>query len=336
MMELRQASNGQIPVIGALRGLAALSVALFHIINSPTGFETNEAVRRFVVHGAHGVQVFFVISGFVIPLSLMRKGYQWGDFGRFMWKRSIRLEPTYLVVIALGVLWIPIRSFLLGEEMRPFPTSSEVFLNVFYLIPFTGGEWINAVFWTLGIELQFYLLCAFIFGMKRSNLTDIGMYALPLLSVLLADQTTGMFVFHWLDFFIAGGFIAMYLEGRIASEKLGILLILCQFSATINHGYFLAAILTVTSLIILFMPNRRGGNALQFLGDQSYSLYLIHPLVGTTFVNGAMRFFEFNEPWVHWSIVIGATVASVCSAQLLYKWIEGPTMRWSKSVRLKS
>jgi len=335
-MELRQANNGQIPVIGALRGVAALSVALFHIINSPTGFETDEAVRRIVVSGAHGVQVFFVISGLVIPLSLMRKGYQWGDFGRFMVKRSIRLEPTYLVVIALGVLWIPIRSFLLGEEMLAFPTASEVFLNVFYLIPFTGGEWINAVFWTLGIELQFYLLCAFVFGMKRSRLTDIGMYALPLLSILLAGQATEMFVFRWLDFFIAGGFIAMYLEGRIVTEKLGILLILCQFSATINHGYLLAAILTVTSLIILFMPNRRGGTALQFLGNQSYSLYLLHPLVGTTLVNGAMRFLEFDEPWIHWSIVIASTIVSICSAQVLYKWIESPTMRWSKAVRLKS
>ena len=53
-MELEQSNKGQIPVIGALRGVAALAVALFHIINSPTGFETNEAVRRVVVNGAHG------------------------------------------------------------------------------------------------------------------------------------------------------------------------------------------------------------------------------------------------------------------------------------------
>ena len=334
-MELEQSNKGQIPVIGALRGVAALAVALFHIINSPTGFETNEAVRRVVVNGAHGVQIFFVISGLVIPLSLMRKGYAWGDFGRFMWKRSIRLEPTYLSVIFLGILWIPLRSILLREEMLPFPAVSEIFLNVFYLVPFSGGEWINTVFWTLGIELQFYLLCAFIFGLKRSRFTDAGMYALPLLSVFLAGQSSNMFVLYWLDFFIAGGFIAMYLMKRVSLEKMGLLLILCQLSATFNHGYHMATILTATSLIILFMPNRNGGNALQFLGNQSYSLYLIHPLVGTTFVNGAMRFFEFENQWIHWLIVISAALVSIGAAQVLFKWIEAPTMRWSKSVRLK-
>ena len=121
------------------------------------------------------------------------------------------------------------------------------------------------------------------------------MYALPLLSVFLAGQSSNMFVLYWLDFFIAGGFIAMYLMKRVSLEKMGLLLILCQLSATFNHGYHMATILTATSLIILFMPNRNGGNALQFLGNQSYSLYLIHPLVGTTFVNGCHAIFRIRE-----------------------------------------
>ena len=125
--------------------------------------------------------------------------------------------------------------------MLPFPAVSEIFLNVFYLVPFSGGEWINTVFWTLGIELQFYLLCAFIFGLKRSRFTDAGMYALPLLSVFLAGQSSNMFVLYWLDFFIAGGFIAMYHHEASITGKDGVVAhsvsIVGHIQSRISYGH---------------------------------------------------------------------------------------------------
>ena len=122
------------------------------------------------------------------------------------------------------------------------------------------------------------------------------MYALPLLSVFLAGQSSNMFVLYWLDFFIAGGFIAMYLMKRVSLEKMGLLLILCQLSATFNHGYHMATILTATSLIILFIAEpEMEGMLFSFSETNRIRCTSFTPLVGTTFVNGAMRFFRIRE-----------------------------------------
>lgn len=334
MHEANQA--GHIPVIGALRGGAALAVALFHIVNTPTGFETNQLVREIFVKGAHGVQVFFVISGLVIPLSLMRKDFVARDFGRFMLKRSIRLEPTYLMVILVGLLWIPMRAWLTGGDAVEYPEWPELLLNVTYLAPFVGVEWINPVFWTLGIELQFYLLCALLFSI-RFNQKLVGiLWVYPLVSVILKPVASDMFLTSWLDFFMVGGLLALFFQGRLSESMLGGLLIACFVTAIWNHGYFLASILIVTALIILFLSGQSGGRFFQFIGYQSYSLYLIHPLVGTTFVNGAMRYLDWSAPLIHWTIVLAATGLSVAMAQILYKAVELPTLNYSKSVALKS
>lgn len=317
-----------------MRGLAALSVVLFHVINAPLGFETNGFVRGLAVNGAHGVQVFFVISGVVIPLSLMRKRYTWRDFSRFMWKRSVRLEPTYLAVIVLSLLWIPARAFITGEAMIEPPSVQVLLLNVFYLVPFFGENWMNSVFWTLGIELQFYLLCAVIFGFKRSKFTDGLLWFLPIVCLFVTKFSSPHFVTQWLSFFLAGGLMAMYLDGRISKEKLGALILLCHISVSQSHGHYFASIQTLSVLVILFFPKRTGGFWLQFLGRQSYSLYLIHTLVGITLVNASMRYLEFQDSVLHWVIIIVATLASICAAQVLYVCVERPSMNWSKRVQV--
>ena len=79
--------------IDSLRALAVLSVLLYHL--NP----------RLVPGGFVGVDIFFVISGFILPYALHKAGYQPADFFRFMWKRILRLDPPYLVciVVVLGL-----------------------------------------------------------------------------------------------------------------------------------------------------------------------------------------------------------------------------------------
>ena len=80
------------PDIDGLRAIAVMLVLGFH------------AFPEAVPGGFIGVDVFFVISGFVIPLSLQGRDYRIADFPRFMIRRLVRLEPPYLVSIALTIL----------------------------------------------------------------------------------------------------------------------------------------------------------------------------------------------------------------------------------------
>jgi hypothetical protein len=92
----------RVPVIELLRGLAAISVVLFHLSNSME----SETPRVLTAYGWLGVDVFFVISGFVIPYSLHGTGYSIRNFPRFMLRRVVRLEPPYLASILFAVmLW---------------------------------------------------------------------------------------------------------------------------------------------------------------------------------------------------------------------------------------
>ena len=94
-----------IAVVNALRGLAALWVAWYHV----TGLLQPESnlLATLGRYGFMGVQVFFVVSGFVIPYALHRAHYQLPQYPRFLAKRLLRLHPPYLAVVATIALALP-------------------------------------------------------------------------------------------------------------------------------------------------------------------------------------------------------------------------------------
>ena len=98
--------GGRVETVHSLRGLAALAVAFFHFSNGNPNFYVPPVLRAIGANGWLGVEVFFVISGFILPYSLWRAGYQLSpsNFGRFVWKRVVRLDPPYFGTIALVLL----------------------------------------------------------------------------------------------------------------------------------------------------------------------------------------------------------------------------------------
>jgi peptidoglycan/LPS O-acetylase OafA/YrhL len=97
-------SGERLQSIQALRGLAALSVCLFHFLCANNNIAPPHFVHSAAEIGHFGITIFFVISGFVLPLSLFRGGYTLRAFPRFFAKRLIRLEPPYLVTVALATV----------------------------------------------------------------------------------------------------------------------------------------------------------------------------------------------------------------------------------------
>ena len=89
-----------VPGLDGLRGVAVIAVMLFH------HFHFSDGGRHAWSGGFLGVDIFFVISGFVIPLSLHGRSYTLRQFPAFMVRRLVRLEPPYIASIVLAiVLW---------------------------------------------------------------------------------------------------------------------------------------------------------------------------------------------------------------------------------------
>jgi peptidoglycan/LPS O-acetylase OafA/YrhL len=173
--------EGRSTFIDALRGVAAFSVACYHICRyGPMPGPAREFIPSVLLawfdHGWMGVQVFFVISGFVIAYSVRNACVTPRYLGNYALRRSIRLDPPYWTTIAFVLLLHAVMHLHLGFEspldvpskMEPGLSWQLVVSHLFYaqniVAHFQGlrghpqFENLSAGFWTLCIEVQFYLL----------------------------------------------------------------------------------------------------------------------------------------------------------------------------------
>lgn len=144
--------------IQALRGIAAALVVLYHAAEGghiPALMAVLPAPAAALFHhGWIGVPIFFALSGFVIAYSVSGQAIGWGFFGRFILRRSVRLDPPYWVsiglVVAIGALsaWVKAEAFDL-------PTPGQLLSHITYTQVLLGYPPINDVYWTLTYEVQF-------------------------------------------------------------------------------------------------------------------------------------------------------------------------------------
>ena len=144
--------------VDALRGLAALSVCFFHFTNGEH-FRATSYLAPAGAYGWLGVEVFFVISGFIVPHAMLRAGYTLSAWPTFMVKRLIRLEPPYLVSIAIVMLLGIASAMAPGFQGSPIDwTPAQIAGHLGYLNTLLDLPWLNPVYWSLAIEFQFYVL----------------------------------------------------------------------------------------------------------------------------------------------------------------------------------
>lgn len=132
-----------------------------------------------------GVQLFFVISGYVLGLGFFRtaKNAQGIGLRRYFVRRLRRLEPLYILVLNIFfVLLLAIERFSFTEGLVHCLASITYLHNFIYLEPSS----INTVTWSLEIELQFYILAPFLYGLYRlppkNRLPILGLAAMMFLA----------------------------------------------------------------------------------------------------------------------------------------------------------
>jgi peptidoglycan/LPS O-acetylase OafA/YrhL len=139
-----------------LRAFAALAVCFFHFTCGNPTFLPNESwLKAIGAFGRYGVDIFFVVSGFVIPYSLAKRAYSRQDFFVFIRLRFLRIEVPYLASLILAIVVGSLVTFLKKE---PFVWSWwQLIAHVFYLNNFLEIKWLVPVYWTLAIEFQYYI-----------------------------------------------------------------------------------------------------------------------------------------------------------------------------------
>ena len=211
-------STGRIEFVDALRGVAALAVALVHMTEVTqlyTGMP-DSWFTRFLSYGGQGVDVFFVISGFVIAFSTAGGRHSASYFFRFVARRITRLDIPYWLAIAGEIAAIWLVGMIVSSKAKPIPEPQDILINGMYLQLFLGAPEILIVAWSLCYEVQFYLvfvgtLCAYA-GLRR--LTGRSLPGITGLVVLLSTfslsalifaghlgaSPIGLFIDRWFEF----------------------------------------------------------------------------------------------------------------------------------------
>ncbi len=327
-------NNGSAEIfsIVLLRGIASLMVCLFHMASGDAHYlPENNWLRQVCNFGWTGVEVFFVISGFVIPYSMFVKHYTMGNFWVFLKKRIIRIEPPYLVSVAIVILLNYVSTLSPYYHGAPFnPDWSNVASHVAYFNVFTGKKWLNDVYWSLAIEFQYYLLIALTFKLivSENRYCRIGFFAaFGASSVLLA--TYGMFIFAYASFFMLGILLFQY-TCNIISQRECLLLGLAIIGLSLyRHGIMLTGISLATLLIMLYV--KRCPNWLRFFGAISYSLYLIHIPIGGRVINLSENF--IHSVSFRMVVVFVAIAVSILCAVFYYRFIEKPFKSRAASIK---
>ena len=178
-MAPRIVARGRLSWLDALRGLAAMTVVYFHL-KTLVPIPLPEHTWDWVDLGKCGVVLFFLISGYIIPMSLERHG----NLRKFWISRGFRLYPAFLVATAVALV-------LMATGVTPFPNQlvqhplSGVLAHGMMMQGLLGISSMVPVYWTLSYEMMFYLVVAGLFaaGLHRhSAWYATGLAALALLA----------------------------------------------------------------------------------------------------------------------------------------------------------
>lgn len=335
-----------------LRGGAALWVVLFHMAEGNhlphlKNIFPSWLWKVFFELGHLGVPVFFVLSGFVMAWTARGMLFDAETAGKFLLRRLLRLSPPYYFAILIALSFMLLKQYALGGEMVDFD-SWDVLSHLVYAQLLIQSPVINAVFWTLCMEIQFYVIFALMMYLSDKP----GVVAFRPAMICLAASVALLWplgIIH--SVFWNGGFLGFwyaFLAGMLSClcfgrQKLIKTYLISYCAVLLIAGLAASNAFVVSVAITSFLLMVAGATGkldkwlswrwLQFLGLVSYSLYLLHnPLTGASF--------RVINRWLPSGIIAELIAAlatlAVCivASGLAYRFVEKPSIKLSHLVRI--
>jgi len=350
---LGSSSTKLLPSLQYFRAAAAILVVLYHAacVFGPGGYQPVRSWEAMFLFGHAGVELFFVLSGFIICWIHYDRIGAAGEVPGYIRKRLVRIyPPVALVVIAWAAL-----SFAAGIPMRPIE-----YLVSFTLIPFDFA-YAPPALWTLTHEMAFYALFLLAFIRRWLFLAALlawGVvgYALVMVPGLAEGRTIPPLVGSAYAFLFSLGVLAFFIVrarpqipgwGRVALGLLGLVIfataatrdVALQFGPVAPEGAERAAraltpwfgIAATIWVVVLADPairfRGRLHEAMMLLGNASYAIYLWHEipqrvlgrLIGSVGLAGA------ETRAIAVALIVGS---GVVLGVLVYQFVERPLLRW--------
>lgn len=344
--------------LDGVRGLAALAVVFHHLLDGTVlgpvlGKIFPGPLVFFCHYGACGVQVFFVISGFVVAHSLRHVEPTLHAVSNFVLRRQLRLDPPYWTALAVTLAGTALESHLPGLTPRTLPSVGEALANVCYLQNIVGAPQVLVVAWSLCVEVQFYLAFVLIVTLGRRMTGGTTAGGVPYPSVVLVAgmgllslvaRRVGIVNPPWLVpfwfYFAAGSLCYWRLQGQLPATVFW--MFLGAFAVAVWHDQESHIVVGFAAVLIFYVVGRArklttwlGHPGFGYLGRISYSLYLVHlPMLLIVVRTGYKLTGESQPAAVCWFTL--ALLASLAVAHLLHVWVETPSTRLSELMKSDS
>ncbi len=291
-------SGNRLLVLDSLRGMAAIMVVMFH-------YTMHDEKHNFLFKlGTAGVDLFFIISGFVIFMSLSKVSSIW----EFIIHRITRLYPTYWASVSFTMVFILI--YCLKEpELLNLDFLNRYLWNLSMFQFYADVPDLDGPYWTMIIEMIFYalMICFYslrilkfsvYFGLISAAFFSLALYFYPD-KIFFTQLLTNVPFFQFASLFFAG--ICFY---KIYNKK-GNLILNYSFSIFflanqilifryagrssdhISHFQYAGMLIAFFVIFILFVNNKLNFIATKssiFIGKISFALYLIHQFFGVKFL----------------------------------------------------
>jgi len=317
--------------LDVFRGVAALIVVIYHYTTRFNEKYVHSDELLFELPLKYfGVDFFFVVSGFVIFMTINRTNKSMD----FVVSRFSRLFPAYWLAIILTT--IVMLTFGLPDKTLSI---SQVLVNFTMLQEFMGVEPVDSVYWTLTRELIFYASILIIYKLGFTN------RIIPIISIWLLIQLFSELMLIYTGYFpwkitfllnleyanlFGAGIVFYLLKTKPELKYLHYLIALCLINYFIRHGLELGLLTgLIYASFYLFIYGKLSFicvKPLIFLGTISYSLYLIHENIGFIIIR-LLSDFGINS-----NIAILATIfmSIILASTMTYK-IERPANVWLRN-----
>jgi len=339
----------RIAEIDSLRGLAAIGICLFHFSLLPG----NSFWHNFFRYGATAVDLFFMISGFVIFMSL-NFIQNTKDFWAF---RAFRLFPSYWLSIVIAII-----SYDLLVHFNFRWNRNDIIGNLLIIQPLLKSKNLVDAYWTLYIELCFYAFLSLVWYLKLTTKIEqiilaglIVVFIINLFYILLKTSSAGyahffivlrgvMPLISFFGFFSSGIiYYNVYTKGwslrraniLMFSFLLTIVIHNISGKANLFVSLFERMMCEAVFNILLLMIISKKANFLKakwiiFLGTISYTLYLIHESIGISINQYLLKYANNNLA------ALGGVFGSIALAALITYLYEKPIHTWLKTKYLSN